>query len=206
MIERGRTVSDAETEAEVLRLLRRLESKLDNAFDGTFARMERLGEDIASTRRDMCEQLDATEKRLAGEIDELGRAPWRTTTRRWSETACAFVISIAVFGASSKSSTFHRQSRSEGRKPIGVGRLGRATGADHARRSIAIGKRLGWIGQALTGGKACSTRQRIRLRPWFGNLSINRQWGRCQMVRPAFDRSACMRGLGRCAGVHPPRR
>jgi hypothetical protein len=73
-IERGRAVTDA----EVLRLLHQIESKLDNAFDGTNARVERLAErfaeDIASTRREMCEQLDATEKRLAVETDELARA------------------------------------------------------------------------------------------------------------------------------------
>jgi DNA anti-recombination protein RmuC len=78
MIERGRTVSDAETEAETLRLLRRIESKLDNGFEGTNARVERLaerlGEAIASSRREMCEQLHATEKRLALETDELARA------------------------------------------------------------------------------------------------------------------------------------
>lgn len=78
-------MSDAETETEVLRLLRRIESKLDDGFDGTNARMddtnarvarlaERFAEDIASSRREMCEQLRSTEKRLTMETDELARA------------------------------------------------------------------------------------------------------------------------------------
>lgn len=67
-------MSDAETEAEVLRLLRRMESKLDNAFDDTNARLERLAETFASGLQSVRAQLHGTEKRLAVETDELARA------------------------------------------------------------------------------------------------------------------------------------
>jgi hypothetical protein len=74
-------VSGAETETEVLRLLRRIESKLDDGFDGTNARMddtiarlERLAETFASGLQSVREQLRATEKRLTLETDELACA------------------------------------------------------------------------------------------------------------------------------------
>lgn len=68
------TVSDAEKESEVLRLLRGMESKLDLQFDDTNGRIERLAGTFASGLQSVREQLRTSEICIAAETDELVRA------------------------------------------------------------------------------------------------------------------------------------